>query len=257
MTFWVEHPSISIPLYKSFWKIVDFIFPPICVGCGLIGERMCPQCINEIKRFDLIEENQLMNGDLGTMLESDRSLSDQHLDNFFSFAHYNPPISSAIKKLKYNRDIGIAEILANFLFELYNKNKMDIDMIIPVPLNKKRIKERGFNQSLLIAIPFSLMISKQINKQALRRSKETQSQVGLNRHERFLNVTDAFTANRSEVEGKNILLLDDVTTTGATLEACAKALKSAGANDIVALTVARAIQTQNGFSDNHLDAISA
>ncbi|HSM23934.1 MAG TPA: ComF family protein [Anaerolineaceae bacterium] len=257
MAFWVEHPSISIPLYKSFWKIVDFIFPPTCVGCGYIGERMCMNCVKQIKEIELDNQIEQNNFGLDPLNENVRILSDQSLKKLYSFAYYNPPISSAIKKLKYDRDIGISEILANFLFELYNKNKMDIDMVIPVPLNKKRIKERGFNQSLLIAIPFSLMIKKQINKQALRRSKETQSQVGLNRHERFLNVSDAFTAEPTEVEGKNILLLDDVTTTGATLEACAIALKSAGANDIVALTVARAIPTQNGFSDYHLEAISA
>jgi competence protein ComFC len=94
-----------------------------------------------------------------------------------------------------------------------------------------------------------MKIQKPINKQSLRRVIDTQSQVGLDRHERSNNVSGAFFANSELVRGKNILLIDDVSTTGSTLEACASALKLAGANDIVGLTLARAVHTHNGFSD--------
>jgi ComF family protein len=181
----------------------------------------------------------------------------QNLKWIRSYSHYQPPLSLALQKLKYHRDIGIAEVLAQYLVELYNKNKVDIDMVIPVPLSKKRLHERGYNQSFLLALPFAIMINKPINKQSLRRIKETRSQVGLDRHERFDNVTEAFFADTTSVYGKNILLIDDVSTTGSTLEACASALKIAGAKDIVGFTLARAVHTHKGFSDHINDTATA
>lgn len=258
MSFWVEIPSISIPLYKSVWKFIDFIFPPRCAGCGLIGERFCPDCS---KKVHLIEGNicEKCGEPLDYLLHNTQECFARlnNLKWIRSFSYYQPPLSLAIQKLKYHRDIGIAEVLANYLVELYNKNKMDIDMIIPVPLSQKRLHERGYNQSFLLALPFSMVINKPLSKQSLRRFKETRSQVGLDRHERFVNVSDAFTANISDVSGKNILLIDDVSTTGSTLEACALALKMAGAKDIVGLTLARAVHTHKGFSDQLNDAATA
>ena len=253
MSQWVIHPSIGIHLYKSLWKIIDFVFPPTCVGCGKIGEMICSDCVDQIKKIESFNEN--------TQPSQNKNLTDftnfRFLNDIFSFAYYTPPISLAIKKLKYKRDIGISNLLAKFLVELYNKNKMDIDMVIPVPLNKNKIKERGYNQSFFLALPFSMTIQIPINKQSLRRLKDTKSQVGLNRQERFSNVSDAFYADPAQIDGKNICLVDDVATTGATMEACASALKSAGAKDIVGLTVARALPTSYGFSDYEFDTISA
>jgi len=101
-----------------------------------------------------------------------------------------------------------------------------------------------------------IIINKPLKKQSLRRFKDTSSQVGLDRHERLTNVSNAFIADSDEVGGKNILLIDDVSTTGSTLEACASALKIAGAMDIVGLTLARAVHTHNGFSDQLNDAVT-
>jgi ComF family protein len=258
MSFWVEFPSICIPLYKSIWKFIDFIFPPCCAGCGLIGERFCLDCSKQVHIFEsnICEKC----GEPLNYLQHNTQDCANRLKNLKwirSFSYYQPPLSLAIQKLKYHRDIGIADVLANYLVELYNKNKMDIDMVIPVPLSQKRLHERGYNQSYLLALPFSMIINKPLSKQSLRRFKETRSQVGLDRQERFVNVSEAFTAETSEVDGKNILLIDDVSTTGSTLEACASALKLAGAKDIVALTLARAVHTQKGFSDHINDAATA
>lgn len=258
MSFWVEYPSLSIPLYKSIWKFIDFIFPPHCAGCGLIGDRFCSECSLQVH---VLEGNICPKcGEPFTYLQHNVQDCYDHLKNLNmirSFSFYQPPLSLAIQKLKYQRDIGIAEVLANYLVELYNKNKMDIDMVIPVPLSQKRLHDRGYNQSFLLALPFSMIINKPINKQSLRRFKDTSSQVGLDRHERFVNVSDAFIADSDEVSGKKILLIDDVSTTGSTLEACASALKIAGAKDIVGLTLARAVHTHNGYSDQLNDAETA
>jgi ComF family protein len=258
MSFWVENPSLRIPLYRSIWKFLDFLFPPQCAGCGVIGERFCSKCSQQVQ---LLEGNicEKCGEPIANFQHNIQDCYD-HLKNLKmirSFSFYQPPLSLAIQKLKYNRDIGIAEVLANYLVELYNKNKVDIDMVIPVPLSQKRLHDRGYNQSFLLALPFSMIINKPINKQSLRRFKDTSSQVGLARHERLINVSKAFIADSDEVSGKNILLIDDVSTTGSTLEACASALKIAGAKDIVGLTLARAVHTQNGFSDQLNDAVTA
>ncbi|PKO10695.1 MAG: hypothetical protein CVU40_03325 [Chloroflexi bacterium HGW-Chloroflexi-2] len=258
MSFWVEYPFLSIPLYRSIWKFIDFLFPPHCAGCGLVGERFCPDCSHQVRLL----EGQICEkcGEPLTFLQHNIQECNDHLKSLKmirSFSFYQPPLSLAIQKLKYHRDIGIAEVLAIYLVELYNKNKMDIDMVIPVPLSKKRLHDRGYNQSFLLALPFSMMINKPIKKQSLRRFKDTSSQVGLDRHERLINVSEAFIADSDEVNGKNILLIDDVSTTGSTLEACAKALKNAGAKDIVGLTLARAVHTRNGFSDQLNDVVTA
>ncbi len=258
MSSWVEFPSIRVPLYKSVWKLIDYIFPPRCAGCGLIGERFCPDCAQKVH---LLEGNicEKCGEPLNYLQHNIQDCIDrlQNLNWMRSFSYYQPPLSLAIQKLKYHRDIGIAEVLANYLVKLYNKNKLDIDMVIPVPLSQNRLHERGYNQSFLLALPFSMMIKKPINKQSLRRFKETRSQVGLDRHERYINVSEAFIADSSAVRGKNILLIDDVSTTGSTLEACASALKIAGATDIVGLTLARAVHTQKGYSDQINDAVTA
>ncbi len=258
MSFWVEFPSISIPLYKSIWRIIDFVFPPICAGCGLIGERFCLGCSRQVH---ILGSNicEKCGEPLDYLQHNTQDCVDRlkNLKWIRSFSYYQPPLSLAIQKLKYHRDLGIAEVLANFLVELYNKNKMDVDMVIPVPLSQKRQHDRGYNQSFLLALPFSMIINKPLSKQSLHRFKDTKSQVGLDRHERFYNVSEAFTAETSEVNGKNIVLIDDVSTTGSTLEACASALKIAGAQDIVCLTLARAVHTHKGFSDQLNDATTA
>ncbi len=253
MNNWVSNPSFRIPINKSIWKIIDFIFPPTCVGCGEVGEMLCNDCSKQIKKIDQNYQILPKTDSPNTV----KSYSTPTLNAIYSYALYSPPISSAIKKFKYRRDIGMSNLLANFLLELYNKNKMDIDMVVPVPLNKNRNKQRGFNQSYFLALPFSLEIRKPLCKQSLRRVRDTNSQVGLNREERSLNLTGAFEADHKLVNGKNILLIDDVTTTGATLEACAQALKSAGAMDIFAFTVALAMQTQFGFSDSEFGSTTA
>lgn len=257
MSFWVENPSLRIPLYRSIWKFVDLIFPPHCAGCGVIGERFCSECSQQVQ---MLEGNICEKcGEPITNFHHNIQDCYDHLKNLKmirSYSYYQPPLSLAIQKLKYHRDIGIAEVLANYLVELYNKNKVDIDMVIPVPLSQKRLHDRGYNQSFLLALPFSMIINKPLKKQSLRRFKDTSSQVGLDRHERLTNVSNAFIADFDEVGGKNILLIDDVSTTGSTLEACASALKIAGAMDIVGLTLARAVHTHNGFSDQLNDAVT-
>jgi ComF family protein len=117
-----------------------------------------------------------------------------------------------------------------------------VDVIVPIPLGRQRMKERGYNQSGMIAEPLAMALGIEFAPKALMRRKETRSQVGLSKQERQKNVLGAFQA--MGVSGKNILVLDDVSTTGSTLSSSAEALLSSGAKEVYALTVARALPHQ-------------
>ncbi len=113
-------------------------------------------------------------------------------------------------------------------------------MVVPVPLGVARKKERGYNQASLLAYPLALRFNLAYRPKALWRVRETKSQVSLNRQERQKNVSEAFKAGAKLVNEKTILVIDDVTTSGATLDACAVALLKAGAKKVYGLTLARA-----------------
>ncbi len=132
----------------------------------------------------------------------------------------NPTIEIR-KKHRIGRDIcPLAPLLLGSL-------EWEFDLMIPVPLSKQRFQERGYNQSKYMAIPLHLALDIPISDRALVRTQHTTSQVGLTGQERRENVCHAFTAHSEEVEEKNILVIDDVTTTGATMRACSTALMEA------------------------------
>ncbi|MGD0750886.1 MAG: phosphoribosyltransferase family protein [Anaerolineales bacterium] len=116
-----------------------------------------------------------------------------------------------------------------------------MNLVVPVPLGKQRMKERGYNQVGLLAMPLAAIQGWRYSPQVLVRMRETRSQVGLSPMERKENISGAFRAVPVLAAGKVILLVDDVVTTGATLGACSEALIKAGAKHIYALTLARAL----------------
>jgi len=151
---------------------------------------------------------------------------------------FDGPIRDALHALKYRRDLGLAEAMAQVLLEAWRKLDWRVDEIVPVPLGAKRLRERGYNQAALLAHAFGETIDVPVSEKLLVRSRETATQVGLSIAERHSNVAGAFRAQ--EVRRRTILLLDDVCTTGAPLEAGAHALVEAGAQAAFAMTVARA-----------------
>ena len=116
-----------------------------------------------------------------------------------------------------------------------------VEIIIPVPLGKKRLKERGYNQVGLVAGPLAYELGLPYEPGALHKTRETRTQVGLDISRRSENVRDAYQADPNVVKSKSILLMDDVATTGATISACTSALLSAEAKEVYVLTIARAL----------------
>jgi ComF family protein len=158
-----------------------------------------------------------------------------------SWSIFEGPVRKALHRLKYRRDIGLGEALVPPLVEHLSGLRWSVDLLVPVPLGRKRAAQRGYNQVNLIARPLSTAMRIAYAPHALRRSRETRSQVGLSRAERQDNVRNAFCAEESRVNGCIVLLMDDVATTGSTLSSCAEALYGAGARDVFAYTVSRAM----------------
>ena len=146
----------------------------------------------------------------------------------------------AIHQLKYSDQSRLADPLAAYLIRWWEMNPLPTELVIPVPLHPRREKERGYNQAELLSRRLSAAIGIPHETKSLSRTRYTRPQVGLGAIERQENVAGAFRCIDGEIAGRSILLIDDVTTTGATLEAAALALKRAGVREVWGLTVARA-----------------
>jgi ComF family protein len=161
------------------------------------------------------------------------------LDGVRSVAIHNGALRQAIHHLKYQRRRELAPTLGGMLFEYWQEAKLPTDLVIPVPLHSSRQQERGFNQAGLLASVLAERARLPLNDAHLTRTRATPPQVGLGAEERKVNVQDAFTWRGNGLEDLRVLLIDDVCTTGATLEACAVALQAGGAKSVWALTLAR------------------
>jgi ComF family protein len=143
--------------------------------------------------------------------------------------------------MKYRRNIGFGESIAMQMADFVHSLHWPIDILIPVPLGKKRLEARGYNQVALVARPLAYGLGWPYEPNALRKTRETRSQVGLSLSQRSENVQDAYQADSAVVKGKSILIMDDVATTGSTISACTAALLAAGAQEVYVLTIARAL----------------
>lgn len=149
----------------------------------------------------------------------------------------------AIHDLKYRGVIAAGAILGNLLASCVRVSLPveEYDRILPVPLHRKRLRERGFNQSLLLAEVLAREFSLTLDFQSLRRRVHTSPQIGLGKGERSVNVRNAFeVVRKAEIEGSRILLVDDVYTTGSTVGECARVLLEGGARSVSVATLARA-----------------
>ena len=158
-----------------------------------------------------------------------------------SWAVFDFPIQNALHTLKYRRNMGIGDAIAVQLREYVKSLNWNVELLIPVPLGRKRLKERGYNQVGLVARPLAYELELQYAPHGLWKSRETRSQVGLTISQRRENVQNAYQADVRVVNRRSILLMDDVATTGSTMQSCAEALLSVGAQGVYALTIARAL----------------
>lgn len=230
----------AFKLYRLFWEAVDWVFPPQCGGCKAVGERWCRSC-----RDSAVPMSGPICLHCGALLREGSQCADCQKSppayaSLRSCYVFDGALRSALHRLKYSRDIGLGEALAQPLTALLAQLDWPVDLITSVPLGKTRLAERGYNQSTLLARPLALARRLSFSSRCLTRTRDTASQVTLTAAERRTNVQGAFWANPALVKGKSILVVDDITTTGSTIQACALALSQAGAKACYGLTVARA-----------------
>jgi ComF family protein len=158
-----------------------------------------------------------------------------------SWAVFDSPVQNALHTMKYRRNIGLGEAFAAQMSEFFKSLDWLVDVLIPVPLGKNRLKERGYNQVALVARPLAYEVGLDYKPSALWKARETRSQVGLTVTQRRENVEGAYQADARVVNRKSVVVMDDVATTGSTILACADALLSAGAKEVYAITIARAL----------------
>lgn len=161
-----------------------------------------------------------------------------------SYAIYDDALSSAIVLLKYEGVKRLGEWFASRLAEMVERDPTawQVDLVVPVPLHPERLRERGYNQAELIARPLAKRLGLKFGSYLLMRTRPRPAQLVLSRTERWTSVRGAYaTREGARVDNLRVLLIDDVLTTGATLDSCSRALKKAGAKAVVGLTVARVL----------------
>ena len=169
-----------------------------------------------------------------------------HFNRAFIPTLYEGVMKKVIHLLKYNKKTGIMRTLEKIIrsyFNCLNSSFPCLDLVVPIPLHRKKLRERGFNQAELIAKVVAKHLQVRLIKGNLKRTKATVTQTSLDREERRRNLREAFTIkNRDEFQAKNVLLVDDVYTTGTTIKEAAKVLKQARVKDVYVFALARAPQ---------------
>lgn len=163
-----------------------------------------------------------------------------------SVSLYQYPLSTCIQAFKYQRQTALATLLGTLLAIAYRRYQLHADLIIPVPLHHEREHQRGYNQSALLATVCAQLLQLPLDSTGLIRTRATPAQARLTAEQRYQNVWDAFhyqaSAATLPVLNRNILIIDDVSTTGSTLAACARPLWQAGAREVWGLVLARPLQ---------------
>lgn len=200
----------------------------LCAGCQAriepLPTRACPRCGHPAQEAALCPECRA---------------GPSHLDAIVATAVFTHPIRDAIHALKYENVAALAGPLGTRMADFWRARQLTADLIVPVPLHRGRLAERGYNQAALLARVLGQEVGVSLDERVLVRQRATAHQVGLGRTERQVNVAGAFVC-RGDVTSKRVALIDDVCTTGSTLEACAEALRAAHAASVWAFTLARA-----------------
>jgi ComF family protein len=211
----------------------------MCVGCGQGGSLYCSACQDAV----LLVKPPIcpLCGrpyHMSTLCLSCRNRP-LLIDGIRSVGMFEGALRKAIHGFKYNYMRDLAAPLGDMLVGFWKEQPLVVELIVPVPLHPRRHRSRGYNQAALLAAHMGQATGLPVALDVLRRVRHTVSQTNLNALERRRNVVGAFSCSDA-VRDKRVLLIDDVCTTGATLEACSVALKQGGARSVCALTVARA-----------------
>ena len=205
------------------------LFPPRCVACRHSGAWLCPACIASIPGQGSLTLVPRLQVPVGT------------LEGAFALSAHVYPLREAVHALKYAGMRVLADPLSVLLGHGWRQRGHECDLLVPVPLHRSQLRRRGYNQAELLAAGLQEQIGLPTRGDILVRCRSTRSQVGLDQEQRLENVAGAFACTCSDLHGARVLLLDDVLTTGATMAACASALREAGASQVWGLALTYAV----------------
>ena len=209
-------------------QLLDLIYPPTCGICGK-GKKtyLCKKCENKLNQIAIFGKDEY---------------SDKYFEKHYYLFKYDDIIRTMLIDYKFNEKPYLYRSFMEF-FNKYKKRYHEFeiyDIIVPVPISKKRMRDRGYNQSLLIASDIAKKSKIKLEKNVIKKEQNNTPQSLLDKNGREKNVVNVYKiVNKQKILNKKILLIDDIFTTGATVNECSKMLKISGAEKVDVLTIAK------------------
>ena len=228
---------------KISQSVLDLFLPPSCFNCGVENSWLCQSCYDQIAFItsDVCERCGTPTDNKPLSCEQCNNNPLQYIDGIRVASYFEGnPIRVGVHWLKYRNHKAVALPLSQILVNTYSQYQLNCNVIVPVPLHASRRKERGYNQCELLAKPLGKLLNLPVNTKTLQRTQKTKSQMTLGAVERRKNVANAFKCYNNQLTNLNVLLIDDVCTTGSTLDSCAVALKETGVKSVWGVTLAKA-----------------
>ena len=225
---------------RQIWEqFTNLLFPPRCGGCGTAGRLWCETCRATIMPVEPPWCEKCGEPNTPARLCSKCRAQPLQIEQIRSVALFVGPLRQGIHRFKYEKLSSLADPFGAMLTDYWRANQLTADWLIPVPLHPSRERDRGYNQSNLLAQRLAAQVGVPVISKGLRRTRVTAVQMELNAAQRKENVSGAFACDDQRVRGARVIVIDDVCTTGATLEACAVAVLKTGAASVMGLTLAR------------------
>ncbi len=234
---------IAVPRWAEVGgAALDFLFPRRCVGCGRAGDFFCQDCRRTLPRIAGPVCPRCGRPQASGIACPECVNWQSPLDGMRSPFRFDGAVRQAVHQLKYRNLRALAAPMGDFLADFLNTSGIPANVVVPVPLHSKRLRERGYNQSALLARRLGQRANLPVIESCLLRVKPTPPQARTTAvAERRCNMSDAFACRNAQLKDRQVLLIDDVATSGATLDAAAAALKAGGAASVWGLTLAREI----------------
>ncbi len=228
---------LNVRLRQFLNTALGVIFPVSCLGCGVEGTYICASCVDAQPRLTPPYCSYCAEPDSRTPCRR-CDAAPLALDGIVAPFLLEGAVREGVLQLKYHQVRGLAPLFATLMAPAWRTRDVTADLVLPVPLHSRKLRQRGYNQSALLARSLGESLGLPFDGSALVRTRDTGTQVGLSRDKRGQNVLDSFRCSGA-VDGKTVLVVDDVATTGSTLSACAQALRDAGATSVWGIVLAR------------------
>ena len=236
----MEEPSKPVPWYHS---VLDFVFPPLCLGCGAYVESGDPVCVACDDAIDTFSSAICLSCGQNTMTGTSCPVCGDDSFSLYAFADYVDPMQEIIHQFKFKGIASPAGIFARRLCDEFGQQIVSLRpaALVPIPLHGSREYVRGYNQALLIAVELGRVLDLPVDQEILYRVKRRRPQSRLRQIERAKNISGVFAAYRESETGEKVILVDDVVTSGATVREARSELQEAGFNVPAVIALAHGV----------------